>query len=409
MKNTIILSRMYVGRYLEKNIGHEVINLFKDDNNNNYIYISDDGKINPKYNDKVEAVLLVRYIEEGVMEIIAKAEQLEQILYKTKSHEKDSQSQVEYAINNSIKYGGVSIHDIHNKSIAEQIVITFKTNFIRKPLEPLYLIEDKKKLSLYDNYIYLPEKHFSKQSLKMYYQKDSFPEDYSIMIDALRDDSLWEDRDTTKKINLNDYDEFRKGSSFLSIIQKEYDELVISNLLAYYFEQNKNLFVKFAKDVLKIDGFSNDFEIIRETENHIDLLIRDKANVIVIENKIKSKINGERHNIYSEEMQSQLYDYYIHVKREYPNMNIKCYIFSPDYNLINLSKYKCGEYYETVNYSEIYKFYFKNAGRMIHASYFTEFLGALEKHSKTHDSSNFDVMKERFINRIKTILERNNK
>ena len=398
---------MYVGRYLENNIGHEVINLFKDDNGNNYIYISDDGKINPKYNDKVEAVLLVRYIEEGVMEIIAKAEKLEQVLYKTNNKEKDSRSQSEYIVNNSIKYGGVSISDIHNKTIDEQIAITFKTNHIRKPHKSLYLIEDKTKLSQYDNYIYLPEKHFSKQSLKMYYPEDKFPKDYSVLLDTLRNDTLWEEKDTTKGINLNDYDEIHQGNSFLSIIQKEYDELVISNLLAYYFEQNKNVFVEFAKNVLKINNLSNDFEIVRELENHIDLLIKDQENVIVIENKIKSKVNGERHNIYSKEVQSQLHDYYKYAKSNYPKMNIKCYIFTPDYNPINLSKYKSGEYYEIINYSEIYKFYYKNAGRMIHTSYFTEFLDALEKHSKTNDSGNFDVMKQRFINRIKTVLEKN--
>lgn len=64
-------------------VSDEVINLFRDDNGDNYIYISEDGKINPKYNDSVDAVLFVRHIEKGVMEIIAKAEGLEQVLYKT--------------------------------------------------------------------------------------------------------------------------------------------------------------------------------------------------------------------------------------------------------------------------------------------------------------------------------------
>ena len=35
--DVIILNRMYVGDYLGENIGHEVINLMKADNNNNYI------------------------------------------------------------------------------------------------------------------------------------------------------------------------------------------------------------------------------------------------------------------------------------------------------------------------------------------------------------------------------------
>lgn len=54
-----------------------------------------------------------------------------------------------------------------------------------------------------------------------------------------------------------------------------------------------------------------DFTIEREKEN-ISLLISDKYNYVVIENKIKSSINGinERHDIYSNQVQSQLKKYY---------------------------------------------------------------------------------------------------
>ena len=44
--SVIILTKMYVGEYHEENIGHEVINLFKSDNGNNYIYVNKDGRIN---------------------------------------------------------------------------------------------------------------------------------------------------------------------------------------------------------------------------------------------------------------------------------------------------------------------------------------------------------------------------
>ena len=87
---TIILNRMYVGSYLDEseNIGHEVINLFKDDNGSNYIYLNESGAIAKTYNDTVKAVLLVKYVEMGVFEVIAKAEGtewekgLQQVYYK---------------------------------------------------------------------------------------------------------------------------------------------------------------------------------------------------------------------------------------------------------------------------------------------------------------------------------------
>ena len=38
----IILNRMYAGDYLDENIGHEIINLFRADDNCNYIYLCKD-------------------------------------------------------------------------------------------------------------------------------------------------------------------------------------------------------------------------------------------------------------------------------------------------------------------------------------------------------------------------------
>ena len=96
MENVIILTRMYVGSYLQNHIGHEIINLFRDDNGDNYIYVNQSGDINPKYNNKVRAVLIVRYVEEGVMEVVAKAENLEQILFKSGDIQKDIDAQIAY-------------------------------------------------------------------------------------------------------------------------------------------------------------------------------------------------------------------------------------------------------------------------------------------------------------------------
>ena len=55
MENVIILTRMYVGSYLQNHIGHEIINLFRDDNGDNYIYINalyDYTRLNVSNNEK---------------------------------------------------------------------------------------------------------------------------------------------------------------------------------------------------------------------------------------------------------------------------------------------------------------------------------------------------------------------
>lgn len=401
MNEVIILSRMYVGSYLQNNIGHEVINLFKDDNGENYIYINEDGRINPKYNDSVKAVLLVKYVEKGVMEVIAKAEGLKQILYKTGDVQEESSNQVSYVDDNHISYGGVPLYKIYNGAADDRIVITYKVEKLRKVKNPFYLIEDDQKIFAYNSFCFLPEKHFSSQSLKMYYPKESLLQDYRVLEDVVNNESIWEPDNTTEKLDMNNDDAWQRHSGFLSIIKKEYDELVFSNMLAYFFEQNRQVFVEFTRDILKIESFSKQFEIVRESQNNIDLWIEDESTVIIIENKIKSKINGERHDFYGENIQSQLSKYYEYAREKCPDKEIYCFIFTPDYNSINLEKYESGNYYTIVKYSQICEFYMKCAGRMLHTNYFCEFVDAISLHSSTVDNSNFEIMKSRFISAIR--------
>ena len=404
LNNVIILARMYVGKYLIENIGHEVINLFKSDNGNNYIYVPHDGKINPKYNNSVNAVILVRYLESGIMEIVAKAEELEQVLFKTGNIDEEAASQIDYINENKVTYGGVPVYRIYHGSNAEKITITYKCNKLRLPKAPLYLIEDFSKKDLYSPNILLPEKHFSSQSLKMYYTQSDFPKDYFALTEMLLSEKYWETENTTQKIDINEYSYISKKNSFLSIIKKEYDEIIFSNMLAYFFEQNPDVFENFARTILGIDSFSKKYIIKREFHN-IDIWIEDSDNVVIIENKIKSKINGEQHTEFEEKINSQLKKYYDIAVNECVNKNISCYLFTPDYNYINLEKYVLGEKYKLIKYSEIYNFYKIKAGDMLHISYFSDFLNALFIHTKTVDNSNYDIMKERFIDKIKKIVE----
>lgn len=72
------------------------------------------------------------------------------------------------------------------------------------------------------------------------------------------------------------------------------------------------------------------------------MLISDKNNAVVIENKIKSSINGinEWHDIHSNQVPSQLKKYYQFVTTddEYCNKIVNRFIFSPNHNRIDFSK-----------------------------------------------------------------------
>jgi hypothetical protein len=403
MENAIILSKMYCGEYIETNIGHEIINLFKADNGKNYIWVNDDGRINPLYDDAVCAVLLVRYVEEGVMEVIAKAEELEQVLRKTNDIIEESKSQVNYVENNGITYGGVYPYLIFGSSDAEKLVITYKADLLRKVREPIYLIEDIEKKAYYHKYIELPEKHFSKSSQRMYYSKENQPKDYAALEKLLNTQEYWETENSTQRVDTNDDSESSTYDDFVSIIKKENDELVYSNLLAYIFEQNRKVFSEFANSVLGISSFNTSFRVYRE-KDRVDLWIEDESTIFIIENKIKSKINGERHDIHGEKIQSQLSKYFKEAESKNPFKKVYGYVFAPDYNIINLDKYESGKQYKVVKYSQIYDFYMKHAGQMLKTRYFQEFVSAIRLHTMAKTDSNFEIMKSRFISKIKMLL-----
>lgn len=388
---------MYAGSYLDENIGHEVINLFKDDNGSNYIYINHDGRINKESNDSVKAILLVKHIEPGVLEVIAKAENLQQVYYKKNNRQEEINNQIEYIKENQITFGDVLLSDIYDNGYNE-ILITFKTDKLRTVKKPVFIIEDESKQYKYKNHYFLPEKHFSTQSLKMYYSKNEFPQDYNVFNKLLNDSEVWEDEDTTEKIDLDEIYTYESHEGFLSVIKKETDELVFSNLFSYIFNNKKDVFKDFVKEVLEVDNFTTDYKIYREKDRN-DLLIENGDSVIIIENKIESGINGVKSKS-SGKIESQLSKYVKIAHDKYNDKELYFYLFAPDYNIINLDIYENGDKYTTVNYSQIYDFYFKNAGKMLNVKYFKEFLDALYIHKMTTDNSNFENMKKLFLNNI---------
>ena len=412
--DTIILNRMYAGSYLDEseNIGHEVINLFKDDNGSNYIYINPSGAIDKKYNDSVKAVLLVKHVEMGVLEVIAKAKGTEwekgiqQVHYKS---EEEDENQNKYIEDNEITYGDVLLSNIY-KNGKNEILITFKADEVLEVKKPVFLITDESKLDNYENPYFLNEKNFATTSLRMYYTDEDHPKDFQVLKDLI-DSDIWCDENTTKRIKeIDEFYSYESHEGFLSVIKKEDDELVMSNLFSYIFNQEKNVFRDFVDEVLGIADFNRDYTIFREKDN-VDLLIETdnketENSVIIIENKIKSKINGEKLNSEGE-MESQLSKYVNYAKKEYEDLydkgKVKFFIFAPDYNQIDLNKYKYGDKYTPIEYSKIYKFYCKNAGKMLDVEYFKEFLYALKMHKDSIDNTNYEKMKNKFIKNIKNI------
>ena len=209
--------------------------------------------------------------------------------------------------------------------------------------------------------------------------------------------------------------------NFIDLVDKQYAETTYTNLFKYIFQSDIELFKNFANEVLCISNITGKVNIERE-EAHIDLLITDDNNAIVIENKIKSGINGIKYDIYGEEIGCQLLDYYNYVNglkkisgkdgikwvedeqiiKKFKNKKSAFYIFTPDYNYIDTAKIKyIPETYKVVTYSKIYEFFnrYKNAYES-KVPYYNEFLYAIEKHINNVDNLLEIETHKKFLNKI---------
>lgn len=248
-----------------------------DDNDKNYLFITPSGNVKEHIVDKVLFVQNIKARE--TMEVVMKAEGLN----KTTIDEIQK-----------IFYAGVNIVDIFNKNLyhGESDVAslgsmaTFQARDVRFPAngKRIILTVDENYETEDENVIVIlldtDKRKIVGQGMRTYLSSESYPLIYNKIEKLFEDDLLWNDINTTQKM-ITDGSYTRSNISFLEIIRKENDELIISNLLTYYFNYDHSLFVKFAKDVLGINQFDVSFEIIRESMGNIDLWIRDKKHIII--------------------------------------------------------------------------------------------------------------------------------
>ena len=143
----IILNKMYTGGYLEsgENIGHEIINLYKADNDCNYVYVNAYGWIAKEWDHKISEILLVRMINNATLEILGVASDLQQILceYDYKKEDVFFKKKKKYVHENGIKYGSVYLDEIM-KGNRDEVqykpqLVTFRAGSVRRPSKTIYL------------------------------------------------------------------------------------------------------------------------------------------------------------------------------------------------------------------------------------------------------------------------------
>ena len=166
-KKGVVLNRMYTGSYLSSNLGHEVINMFQADNGKHYLYLNDKGNFHKKYTESIDDMLLVRYVGENKVEILAWASELtaipetdmpysnfdptstirryqEKIIYDKKRKpdlkiSKGSNWKYEADSETGITYGGANLIDIFGDADQQNIYITYRAGKFQTPSARLFL------------------------------------------------------------------------------------------------------------------------------------------------------------------------------------------------------------------------------------------------------------------------------
>ena len=154
---SIVLNVMYTGTFLNENMGHEVINLFKDDQNSHYLYLNPYGNFSKEHKGKVKAMLMVMPVpKRNMFEVIAIATGLEDVFEPTdgfnasldkskytetnlKAYDKVHKCQLDYIKNNKVTYGGVALDELFANNQQQAIYITYKAGKVIIPEKRFFI------------------------------------------------------------------------------------------------------------------------------------------------------------------------------------------------------------------------------------------------------------------------------
>lgn len=462
-KKCILVNVMFSGNYLNENqkgvhtenIGHEWINLLAADpkpgavDAERYLFITPSGVVDSKYD--VDTVLFVRTVSRAktrnAVEVIAKAEGCSRV----------EPGDGTWAEGEGVTYGGVPLFNIFQENILNGEpedkhfpLVTFKAANVQRA-KKRFLIECSQESdspaaprddvamvtgcqSGGETHRVFVSKCPNNQSLRLYI--DDSREQLRQLID---NQEIWDapTRCLEPPEGKNGED-IRISSCFLTIIGKLHDELSYSNMLAYFLRADQNVFRHFVVDFLGVGTRErlkeSAFSVERES-GHIDLLIRDntKQYLIVIENKIKSRINVSGSGA------NQLTSYAKAALEQCSKPTIKngkkdvanpdCgrrpvfFILTPEYNPFDQSELKRDvEFsangttqketvaYKQLHYGALHQFFhdipFSENENEEFKTHLGEFLAALKVHDRETDNLNEALMNERGIAAVRRELEK---
>lgn len=427
MSEEILINKMYSGDYTISNIGHEIINFFKTDDGKEYIYVLSSGGINKEHSKKIKYILLTGRVSDNRVEILAKVEEPE-LIYdggKNNGDEVNHKKQLEVIEKNKICYGGMQLDKIFESNISNKtaLYVTYKAKNIIKPNCKIFISnnnEDRENLDKKngDNIIIKISKNL-KRGLKHYVSSSESEKDYRKVENIILSQEFWENEDETTKVPKVSYEEIKKNVNFMELIDKENDEIIFTNMLYYWFSRKDmfNKFMEYCKLNIHSKFEKDEYNLKKEkvttnNKGRMDIFAEGEKNVVIIENKIDSGINGINKENESN-LETQLDNYFkdamnkCEESSEQKNKEKLGLIFVPDYNKHKIEKeiekYKVKERdkFSIVTYDMLYEFFSNQQNTIkddIYDAYYEDFLKSLKKKSyKSVDEKEKAVMEHKFL------------
>lgn len=353
-KGPIILVNMFSGSFLDENIAHEIINIFRtDDTEENYVYLPRNGNMSSnvikraiKKGEPVRLVMVHR-LEPYRFEVLGRAI-VDSSVYLNEQgtfdfddfYKPDRQE----ALLDSIKYGGVSV-----KSVMEAVgqrfdggkeKVTFK---VMECLRPKYqvvinniknegkrgfeereqegnLVKREGGFPVELNILMLSRESQSPRNIFRNHRAYVLPKGYEIgetrngeeedfqaqpyaydQLDALfTSDEGWESFPTVDEFRAQHDVPCSPEGRFLSLLNREDSELAYSNLLAYFLDESDELsrlflellFEKSDSCLAPAPTQLIPLDIARERK-HIDILIDTLDRVLILENKVNARLDED--------------------------------------------------------------------------------------------------------------------
>lgn len=371
--DVIILNKAFEGCWNDKegNISHEIIDFFKTDGGNYFVYNTPRGTVQ-KGCEKVKYLILTSSVERHkssqefkllyYIEIEDKINNSGKYIKKDLSKIDNNKTIIEKCCkDNEIKYGGKYLYEIFKDEddYGKNPLVTFKGKAIYEAKDPiLFKIDNKISYNYWRTHC-------------GYIFKSKYGKLYQNLLDFIEDKGKW------NKINISPV---KKNSTslqdktFLDFILKNNSEECFTNIFHSILSHDKLLieFINYFKDddLPEIDSQDvDDLKVTRENkivQGRMDISgvfqEKSKNHSVIIENKIHSGLNG----VDKQSASSQLTKYYTWARNykwsKGKTTDIHCYLLVPNYKKeeldgdIDKNDQQMKRNYKIITYSELKEF-----------------------------------------------------